>query len=344
MCDLIEELAIGRANHTQFWRDRVALVVIHWPAAQIPARMRYSMEAAFTGFLRYLQIERNASELTRKSYAEDFHSFLDFCDLRIQHIPKVEDVSIGMLRSYMGYLDECQYAKTTIARRLACLRSFFRYCRRENLVKTNPAQALRTPRTGRKLPHFLTTDEVGKLLEAPPAMEAAGMRDRAILETMYSAGLRVAECVSLNLLDWDQDADVLRVRGKGKKERVAPIGSYASKALHQWMMMRKSKKSQEQAIFLNRSGTRLTTRSVGRMLEKYILQSGLNHKTSPHTLRHSFATHLLDGGADLRSVQELLGHKSLTTTQIYTHVSTRRLRDTYEKAHPHAQKAGLGNN
>ncbi|MCA9015241.1 MAG: tyrosine-type recombinase/integrase, partial [Planctomycetaceae bacterium] len=169
-----------------------------------------------------------------------------------------------------------------------------------------------------------------------------GLRDRAILETLYSAGLRVSELVALNLSDWDQDANIIRVLGKGRKERIAPIGSYAAKALKYWLAEREARSKPHpdaDAIFLNRLKTRLTSRSVGRMLEKYLLQTGLDKKTSPHTLRHSFATHLLDGGADLRSVQELLGHKSLTTTQIYTHVSTRRLRETYEKSHPHAQRS-----
>jgi integrase/recombinase XerC len=186
----------------------------------------------------------------------------------------------------------------------------------------------------------LTTDQVGALLIAPPANLPAGLRDRAILETMYSAGLRVSELVGLNVADWDRSAGILRVMGKGRKERLAPVGSYATKALDHWMTVRepdsKAPEKQRAAIFLNRFGRRLTTRSIGRMLETHIQTAGLTQQTTPHTLRHSFATHLLDGGADLRSVQELLGHKSLTTTQIYTHVSTRRLRETYEKAHPHA--------
>jgi integrase/recombinase XerC len=168
-----------------------------------------------------------------------------------------------------------------------------------------------------------------------------GLRDRAILETLYTAGLRVAELAGLNVEDWDRDADILRVVGKGRKERIAPVGRYAAQALSRWLEVRSADPAapalQQKAMFLNKRGRRLTTRSVGRLLEKYIRQAGLDKLTTPHTLRHSFATHLLDGGADLRSVQELLGHKSLTTTQIYTHVSTKRLRDTYEKAHPHAK-------
>jgi integrase/recombinase XerC len=300
------------------------------------------MHAPIDGFLRYLKIERNASELTLKSYSEDLASLLEFFQDGLGRIPGVEEVSISILRAYVSYLHECQYARTTIARRLACLRSFFKYCAREGLVDSNPAKALRTPRAGRKLPHFLSTEQVGTLLETPPADDPMGLRDRAILETMYSAGLRVAELVGLNVDDWDRDADVLRVFGKGKKERIAPVGKYAARALERWLVWRKpgpkASSAEQKALFLNRFGRRLTTRSIGRMLEKHLKVAGLDLITSPHTLRHSFATHLLDGGADLRSVQELLGHKSLTTTQIYTHVSTRRLRETYEKSHPHAQR------
>lgn len=300
------------------------------------------MEAAFEGFQRYLHIERNASELTRKSYAEDFASFLEYCIDRVGYTPNPDQADIPMLRGYLTYLYDCGYERTTIARRLACLRSLFRYCVREQLCTTNPAKALRTPRISRKLPHYLNTREVSSLLEAPPANTPMGLRDRAVLETLYTAGLRVAELVAVNLSDWDQDANILRVRGKGKKERIAPVGSYAQKALDRWIEQRqlgqKSSQADRDAVFLNKYGQRITTRSIGRMIEKYLKQTALSNKTSPHTLRHSFATHLLDGGADLRSVQELLGHKSLTTTQIYTHVSTARLRDTYEQAHPHAQK------
>jgi len=303
--------------------------------------MSNGLYSAIDGFLRYLKIERNASELTLKSYSEDFNSLFDYLRDRVGGITEPAQLEIANLRGYVAYLHECDYAKSTIARRLACLRSFLKYCHREGLVTSNPAKALRTPRAGRKLPHFLTTTEIVKLLDAPPANDAEGLRDRALLETMYSGGLRVAELVGLNIDQWDRDANILRVFGKGKKERIAPVGRYAAKALHAWLQVRQPAEnagpSDKAAMFLNRLGTRLTTRSVGRMIEKYLLQTGLNLKTSPHTLRHSFATHLLDGGADLRSVQEMLGHKSLTTTQIYTHVSTQRLKETYEKAHPHAR-------
>ena len=300
------------------------------------------MHAAIQAFLNYLRIERNASALTIKSYADDLSHVIEFLQETTGSVPEPQHIEVGILRSYVAWLHECGYARTTVARRLACLRSFFRYCNREGICKTNPAKPLRTPRSGRKLPHFLTTDQVGALLIAPLANSDAGLRDRAILETMYSAGLRVSEVVGIDLKDWDRSAGILRVLGKGRKERISPVGSYASKALDRWVEVRepdaKAAEKQRSAMFLNRFGRRLTTRSIGRMLETHILTAGLTQQTTPHTLRHCFATHLLDGGADLRSVQELLGHKSLTTTQIYTHVSTRRLRETYEKAHPHAAK------
>lgn len=298
------------------------------------------MQATVNGFLRHLRVERNASELTLKSYNEDFQSFYDYLQDRAGGIVGVQQVSTSLLRGYLAYLHECQYARTTIARRLACLRSFFRFTTREGLTDANPAKALRTPRVGRKLPHFLTSEQVARLLETPPANDPMGLRDRAILETMYSAGLRVAELVSLNLSSWDREANILRVLGKGRKERIAAVGRYAARALDRWLEVREPASDpgpdDADALFLNKFGERLTTRSIGRLLEKHLKAAGLSSITTPHTLRHSFATHLLDGGADLRAVQELLGHKSLTTTQIYTHVSTRRMRETYTSAHPHA--------
>lgn len=301
------------------------------------------MHAAIDTFLQFLRIERNASPMTLKSYHEDLASVREYFETQQGKFPPPDEVTTADLRGYVAYLHDCQYARSTMARRLACLRSFFRYCCREGFCQANPAKALRTPRAGRRLPHFLTAEQVVQLLDSPPANTPMGLRDRAILETTYSGGLRVAEVVGLNVTSWDRDADILRVLGKGRKERISPVGRYAATALGRWLEVREpdptASPNHQAAMFLNKRGRRLTTRSVGRMLEKYISLTSLDQLTSPHTLRHSFATHLLDNGADLRSVQELLGHKSLTTTQIYTHVSTKRLRETYEKAHPHAQAA-----
>ncbi len=300
------------------------------------------MQTAIQAFERHLRNERNASPLTLKSYSEDFASLLDYFTERVGHVPDPDQVTVEILRGYVTYLHDCAYARTTIARRLACLRSFFRFCLREDITSTNPAKALRTPRVGRKLPHFLTSDQVSSLLEAPPANTTMGLRDRAMLEVLYSGGLRVAELVSLDVKDWERDAGIVRVLGKGRKQRIAPVGRFAARALERWCDVRQPDPALgsqgEDPLFLNRFGRRLTTRSIGRMLETYLKLTGLDSLTSPHTLRHSFATHLLDGGADLRSVQELLGHKSLTTTQIYTHVSTRRLREAYEQSHPHSAR------
>ena len=303
------------------------------------------MQTAIARFLRYLTVERNASPLTIKSYREDLVTLADYLQQSRGSTLAPAEIGPSELREYVAAMHEAGYAKTSVSRRLASMRSFFRFAQREGLSANNPAKPLRNPRPDRKLPHFLTTDEVSRLLEAPAATSSQGLRDRAILETMYSAGLRVSEAVGLNDQDIDWEGQVVRIRGKGKRERLAPVGSFATRALRRWLEVRKSKDTSSAAkpTFTNRFGNRLTTRSVGRMLEKHIQSTGLDTRTSPHTLRHSFATHLLDRGADIRSVQELLGHKSLVTTQIYTHVSTTGLREVYERAHPRAKKdQGLG--
>lgn len=292
-------------------------------------------------FLLFLRTERNASDLTVKSYREDLTALERYLTAARGACPPPERISTIDLRGYLASLHAENYAKSTIARRLASLRSFFRFGQREGWVKTNPARPLRNPRKQRHLPHFLSTDELATLLDAPPASRYQGLRDRAILETLYSAGLRVSELVGLNDADLDLAAGILRVRGKGKRERLAPIGSFAAKAVQNWRKVRcvsdREKPGPVTPLFVSRLGRRLTTRSVGRLLEKYLKQAALDRRTTPHTLRHSFATHLLDRGADIRSVQELLGHKSLVTTQIYTHLSTAALRAVYEKAHPRAK-------
>lgn len=302
------------------------------------------MRHAVDRFLTYLKVERNASDLTVKSYREDLTALAEYlAEARSGRCPEPGEVTVMELRGYVSALHEAGYAQTTIARRLASLRSFFRFGQREGWVANNPAKPLRNPRKPRRLPHFLSTEEIGRLLVAPSNSDPMGLRDRAILETMYSAGLRISETVGLDESDLDFEAGILRVRGKGRKERLAPIGSYAMQALRRWLAVRRVSPREPQGpqspVFVNKFGRRITTRSVARMLEKYLRSTGLDSRTTPHSLRHSFATHLLDRGADIRSVQELLGHKSLVTTQIYTHVSTTGLREAYQKAHPRAQSA-----
>ena len=291
---------------------------------------------AIRRFLRYLDAERNASEFTIKSYKFDLDAFKYFFEYEDGTYPEARDFRSSDLREFVSQMAEAGYARSTIARRLATLRSFFKFCQRESLIDENPAKPLRNPRKHRRLPHFLSTDEIGLLLNAPDLSDQLGIRDRAMLETIYSGGLRVSELVGLNYSDLELDEGLIRVRGKGKKERFSPLGSYALDALNSWLSRSNHpKRSQPDApVFTNRFGKRITTRSVRRMMEKYIKLTGLDQRTSPHTLRHSFATHLLDRGADIRSVQELLGHKSLVTTQIYTHLTTAKLRDIYEKSHP----------
>jgi integrase/recombinase XerC len=299
------------------------------------------MQSAVAQFLRFLAIERNASTLTVKSYREDLTALLEYAQQLYGKLPEPREVTPLDLRGYVTALHDAGYAKTSVARRLASLRTFFKFCQREGWADANPAKPLRNPRPDRKLPHFLTTDEISRLLETPPVNQTMGLRDRAILETMYSAGLRVSEVVGLNDGDLDIAGTLVRVRGKGRKERLSPLGSYAIRAISCWTAKRtlstKEPAGPAAPLFVNKFGRRLTTRSVARMLEKHIKTAGLDGRSTPHTLRHSFATHLLDRGADIRSVQELLGHKSLVTTQIYTHVSTAALRAAYLKAHPRAK-------
>jgi integrase/recombinase XerC len=301
------------------------------------------MQAALADFLRNLALERNASAHTIKSYREDLTQAITFFTTKLGNPnPGPQHLSTRLLRSYLVWLHEQGYAKTTVARRLASVRGWCRFLCREGKLSGNPADGLRGPRQDKKLPHFLSEQAMLALLQAPPAEEPLGLRDRAILETLYSAGLRVSELTGLNIDDVDLGDGVATVRGKGKRERLVLLGNYALEAIRRWLVGRDQLLAElgpgrgGPALFLNHLGTRLTVRSVGRLLEKYIKAVGLDPKTSPHTLRHSFATHLLDHGADIRSVQELLGHRSLGTTQIYTHVTTVRLQEGYQKAHPRA--------
>jgi integrase/recombinase XerC len=299
------------------------------------------MQEALAEFLHHLSLEKNASPHTVKSYREDLIQALDFFRTRLGNsAPRPDKLNTRLVRAYLAWLHEQGYAKSTIARRLAAVRSWCRFLCRQSVLKVNPTDGLRGPRLDQKLPHFVQREDMLRLLATPPAEEPLGVRDRAILETLYSAGLRVSELTGLNGEDVDLDDGLATVRGKGRRERLALLGPPAVFAVRLWLGQRAvivaRRPRAAAALFLNRAGTRLSSRSVGRMLEKYLAQAGLDPRTSPHTLRHSFATHLLDAGADIRSVQELLGHRSLSTTQIYTHVTTQRLRDSYHQAHPRA--------
>jgi integrase/recombinase XerC len=289
-------------------------------------------------FLTHLGAERGGSPLTVKSYREDLLQLEEF--LRSAGCRGPADGSSVILRRFASGLHAAGYAPATIARKLASMRSFYAFCQREGWVRANPAKPLRSPRRSRKLPKFLTGDEIGRLLAAPRPQAAGGLRDRAILELMYSSGVRVQELVNLDDADLDLRNATVRVRGKGRRERLGIVGGHARAALRDWLAARPRTASSgrgPQPLFTNKRGGRLSVRGVARLLEKHLAAAGLAGRASPHTLRHSFATHLLDAGADIRSVQELLGHKSLVTTQIYTHVTTSRLLAEFDKAHPRAR-------
>ncbi|MFM8891922.1 MAG: tyrosine recombinase XerC, partial [Planctomycetia bacterium] len=290
-------------------------------------------------FLRSMTAERGASPLTIKSYREDLRQLEEF--LLSAGCRHPADASSVVLRRFAAGLHAAGYAASTVARKLASMRSFYAFGQREGWTAANPAKPVRSPRRGRKLPKFLTGEEIGRLLATPEAKAAGGVRDKAILELMYSSGVRVRELVNLDDGDLDLRGGTVRVRGKGRRERLGIVGSHARAAVRAWLEKRPrnpmASGTAARPLFTNRFGGRLSVRGVARLLEKHLATAGLARRASPHTLRHSFATHLLDAGADIRSVQELLGHKSLVTTQIYTHVTTARLLDSFDKAHPRAR-------
>jgi integrase/recombinase XerC len=296
-------------------------------------------QEAIDRFLRHLAAERGCSPLTQKSYREDLLQLEEF--LRSAGCRSPAAATTLVLRRFAAGLHAAGYAASTVARKLASMRSFFAFGQREGWLATNPAKPLRSPKRARTLPKFLTGEEISRLLAAPRPEAPGGLRDRAILELMYSAGTRVRELVSLDDSDLDLDNATVRVRGKGRRERLGIVGSHARAAIRAWLAARPKPRVPPprgpRPLFTNKLGGRLSVRGVARLLEKHLATAGLTGRASPHTLRHSFATHLLDAGADIRSVQELLGHKSLVTTQIYTHVTTSRLLDAFDKAHPRAR-------
>ncbi len=251
---------------------------------------------------------------------------------------KLLGTDANQIRAFLAFLHEREYSKATAARKLATLRSFYKFCLRRGYITTNPVATIRTPKQEKRLPKFLDVGQIQKLLTTPDDATLLGSRDRAMLETLYSTGVRVSELVSLNVNDVDMTGESLRVRGKGRKERISPIGPTSIAAIRRYLDMRnadpRSASFDPEPLFVNKHGKRLSTRSVRRKLDKYLSMCGLDPSISPHTLRHTFATHMLNNGADLRSVQELLGHQSISTTQVYTHVTTAQLKKDYDDSHP----------
>ena len=292
-------------------------------------------EEAFVNYLRY---ERNMSPETIRAYEKDLHQFMRFFARGDGNPVGPAEISSLQVREYLADLREKNYQKTTVVRKLATIRSFYKFLLKKGHVSTNPLAEIQTPKVEKRLPHFLAVEEVEKLLAAPQGASFQSIRDRAILEVLYSTGLRVSELTSLNVGDVDLTGEIIKARGKGRRERIMPVGRPALEAARKYLDVRAAvpriNESDPDALFLNRFGDRLSSRSIRKILDKYIRVTGLDEKTSPHTLRHSFATHLLNRGANLRMVQELLGHKHLSTTQIYTHVTTAAMKSALEEAHP----------
>jgi len=306
------------------------------------------MEQLIEQFLEHLRYERNVSAHTLRNYASDLEQFVDHiapADPKsgVRKFPELTNVDHLTIREWLAELHSAQKKKASIARKLAALRTFFQFLVREGLLESNPAKLVSTPRQEKKLPKHLSIEEAIKFIETPDIKTDLGKRDRAMLELMYATGVRVAELTTMNLADIDFRNQLIRVTGKRRKQRIVPFGDPAASAIRDYLKVRDKfllnspiSKRDDEALFLNYQGTRITTRSVGRMVEKYIKICAGVHRISPHALRHSFATHLLDSGADLRDIQELLGHARLSTTQVYTHVSMEKLVKVYDKAHPKA--------
>ena len=302
------------------------------------------MKKALQDFLRYLRVEKNYSGHTLRNYQSDLHQFIGFLSDRSERKSSSEQV----VPKQVGYLDVRAYlaslyrrnAKSSVARKLSALRSFFAYLVRQGEIQLNPADMVSAPKMGKAIPDFLQVDETFQLMHGPDGDNVLDSRDRAILEVLYSCGLRVSELTALNLDSVDLELEIIRVMGKGSKERLIPLGSKAREALCCYMQRRGellSMQVEQGALFLNNRGGRLSSRSVARLLKKHMQRCNIGRPLSPHGLRHSFATHLLDAGADLRAVQEMLGHVSLSTTQRYTHLSVDKLMAEYDKAHPRSR-------
>jgi integrase/recombinase XerC len=305
------------------------------------------LEAYIKQFEQYLRIEKNASEHTCRNYLLDVREFDGFlAEKGPSYVSGVASIDNLTIRAYLGLLAK-QNKKSSQARKLSCLRTFFKFLVREGVITDNPAAAVRTPKLEKYLPTHLTVDEAFALLDSVPAGDVQHARDRALLEVLYSTGIRVSELVGLNRGDLELNLGIIKVLGKGRKERVVPIGKKAIAALTHYLNLKDTApgtddpqegRTQPAAVFLNKSGGRLTARSVARFIDKYVQHCGLQRSISPHSLRHSFATHLLNAGADLRAIQELLGHENLSTTQRYTHLNIDKLMEVYDRAHPRSRE------
>lgn len=303
-----------------------------------------NMESAVKEFGTHIEIERNLSPHTKRNYLADLRQFQEF--LLNDGIDRLDHIDHIVIRAFLASLYRKKVKKVTISRKVASLKTFFKYLLREGDVAINPAEMIQTPKAEKYLPAFLSVDEMFDLLGVKFKDDALGLRDKAMLELFYSSGMRVSELTGLNIIDIDLARGLVKIRGKGKKERIVPVGDPALNAIKNYLEKRndlvrdKTETYLDACLFLNRLGARLTTRSVRRILDKYVLMSGIRRKISPHVLRHTFATHLMDAGADLRVIQEMLGHVSLSTTQKYTSISVSRLIDVYDRSHPRAQKGG----
>ncbi|MCL2760302.1 MAG: tyrosine recombinase XerC [Desulfuromonadales bacterium] len=286
-------------------------------------------------FIRYLKVERNASPHTVEAYERDLDQFARFMEEKVRPDITIHEISHINIRNYLAALHS-QQMKSTIGRKLASVRSLFRFLLRRGFIAKNPAELVSTPKKEKKLPYHLDIDEALSLIDAPKNPDILALRDKAILETLYSSGLRVSELTGLNIGDINFEGGMLKVLGKGGKERIVPVGSYAVKAIKSYLEKR-NEQGFNAPLFLNARGGRITRRSIGRVVEHYMTYLTTMKKVSPHTLRHTFATHLLEGGADLRGIQEMLGHASISTTQKYTHVTIDKLLEVYDKAHPKAK-------
>ncbi|MFQ5905056.1 MAG: tyrosine recombinase XerC [bacterium] len=290
-------------------------------------------------FLKSIEGERNLSRETVRSYAGDLRQFCEFL-MDEARVKKVEDVNRSHVRSFLSSLHRYGYERRSVARKLSALKSFFKYLKKKGYTVKNPTLNIKSPRLEKRLPTILTLKEADLLMTAPRGADILATRNRAMLELLYGAGLRASELCSLDVDDIDMYAEVMKVKGKGGKERLLPIGRKAGMALKSYLKRRGEllKSEDTGALFLNKLGTRMTTRSLQRMVRKFILTVSARSGTNPHILRHTFATHMLEKGADLKAIQDLLGHASLSTTQIYSHVTADRLKDVYKRAHPRAER------